>query len=319
MKFWLSVFLLLLAATFVFAQQPVEVDTGNQQSSCTKNVSFAVAEGGQPVPDIPKFALKWLSGKARKEGFAKICFSQIPSASLTNYVVIFSTTEAAFNGLTPQAHTYTTATTAHDGNTPVSSFGGTWTYAYAGTAPPATTDSLSLKRDDKPKSLAARAYSQSGKMLAQYNLSAVGSRDKLIEDVMKDVLNDSPQAISRKQVAAPLSVYYVNCDVDSPPVSNSATASASTPAAVTPVKATAPVAAPPPPPELLIWSSPGGADVFVDGLFVGKTPFQLTVPLGDHLITMRKKDFGIWQRKVTAIPGKQRVSAYLEQKILELN
>src|SRR5579863_1264833 len=253
---------LLCSAALLCAQT-----TESNSESCSKNVSFAIAEGGQPVPAIPKFAAKWLSGKSRKEQrFSKICFSQIPSANLLNYVVIFSTSEASFNGLTPQAHTYTSTAPTHDSSTPVSSFGGTWSYAYIGTAPPASTDTLSLKRDDKPKSLDVRAYTQSGKVLAHLNLSSVGSRDKLLEQILTDIVNDSPGAVAQKQAPAPLSVYYVNCDVDAPPV-NPATA-ASSAAGLTPAKAAAAPAAPPPPPELEIWSSPAGADIFVDGLYV---------------------------------------------------
>ena len=67
---------------------------------------------GQPVPAIPKFALKWLEGKSQRQHYSTICFSQIPSPSLPNYIIVFSTSEDAFEGLTPSAHTYTTAAPA---------------------------------------------------------------------------------------------------------------------------------------------------------------------------------------------------------------
>ena len=55
--------------------------------------------------------------------------------------------------------------------------------------------------------------------------------------------------------------------------------------------------------SLEFWSSPMGADIFLDGAYVGKTPYSLTVPPGEHTITMRKKDFGTWQRKMQIACG----------------
>ena len=93
---------LLAVAAGVWGQTPA-----SPPEVCTKNVSFAVAEGGQPVPAIPKFAAKWIDKKLQKQDYRSLCFSQIPSSSANNYVVIFSTSEAMFEGLTPSAHTYT--------------------------------------------------------------------------------------------------------------------------------------------------------------------------------------------------------------------
>lgn len=286
---------------------------------CAKNVSFAVAENGQPVPDVPKFTLKWLEGKSRKEHFSNVCFSQIPSATRTNYIVVFSTSESAFEGLKPTAHTYTSA--GQGGNAPIASYGGTWDYAYTGVTPPPTTDSLDLKRDDKPKQLDVRAFDQSGRSIAHYNLAKFGSRDKLLEQVISDIASDSPPPESRKSITSPMSIYYINCNVD-----NAGTSAAGDPgaaaaaAAMGAPKAAAPTpqAAPPPPPMLDVWSSPSGADIFVDGNFVGKTPASIAVPPGEHTVNLRKKDFGIWQRKILAGPGTRRIGAPLEQKVLNL-
>src|ERR1017187_10953002 len=93
---------LLAAAALVWGQTPA-----SPPEVCAKNVSFAVAEGGQPVPAIPKFTSKWFGKKSHQQDYKGLCFSQIPSSSTNNYVVIFSTSEAMFEGLTPSAHTYT--------------------------------------------------------------------------------------------------------------------------------------------------------------------------------------------------------------------
>src|ERR1019366_3957834 len=44
------------------------------------------------------------------------------------------------------------------------------------------------------------------------------------------------------------------------------------------------------------WSSPAGADIEVDGKYIGSTPSTITVQAGEHTITMRKQDFGAWQK-----------------------
>ena len=244
MKLKLLLITLIGSAGFVWCQSPA----ASGPPPCTKNVSFAVAEGGQPVPAIPKFALKWLEGKSQREHYSAICFSQIPSATLPNYIIVFSTNEDAFEGLTPSAHTYTTAAPAQANAPTMSSAGGTWSYAYAGATPRPTTDTLSLKRDDKPKSLDAHAYDQTGKAIAHYSLVTISSREKLLERLLSDILADSPHSGAKTSVPSPFSVYYVNCDVDSPsaspPINGSLVA-----AAAHPDPATATPKPPPPPPK----------------------------------------------------------------------
>ena len=309
-----SLLFLVASVTFVWGQTPAST------SGCEKNVSFAVAEDGQPVPAIPKFTLKWLGSKTRREDFGHLCFSQVPAAALMNYVIVFSTNPAAFNGLKASAHTYQTSPeTKPGGGAGVSSYGGIWSYAYSGVAPPPTTDTLELKRDDKPKSVEVRAYDQTGRVISQGSLATISSREKLLEKVLSDILKDSPPAENRKLWASQLPVYYVNCDVDA----ESAAAklqpvSASVPAAASIPTAPKPAAPAPPPPALDIWSSPAGADIFVDGTYVGRTPYSMNLPPGEHTIDLRKKDFAIWQRKVQVAEGSRRVGGYLEQKVLNL-
>jgi hypothetical protein len=62
------------------------------------------------------------------------------------------------------------------------------------------------------------------------------------------------------------------------------------------------------------WSSPAGADIFVDGAYVGKTPYSFAVEPGQHTIALRKKDGGTWQRKMVVEAGQRKVGANLEQK-----
>src|SRR5579884_1839554 len=293
----LAVWIFLIAtAVFVQAQS---LPTSSPEA-CKKNISFAVAEGGQPVPDVPKFASKWISSKQKQHAYPGLCFSQIPSSNLNNYIVVLSSSEQMFEGLVPSAHTYTAATPASGNTAAINSYGGTWSYAYVGVTPPTTTSTLDLGRDDKPKSLYARAYNQEGHVVAHY-VPAGGwfTRDKLLENIVSAISSDTSQPAKQKPAAGALSVYYVNCDVDQPtPQTALAKASAPPAADPDPVQTKPAPPAPPPPPSLEIWSNPSGADIYLDGSYVGKTPFTTTVPAGEHSVILRKKDFGTYERKL---------------------
>ncbi len=61
------------------------------------------------------------------------------------------------------------------------------------------------------------------------------------------------------------------------------------------------------------WSNPSGADVEVDGEYVGSTFSTISLPPGEHIITVRKENFAPWQRTIYVTSGNVRVAAYLEQ------
>jgi len=76
-------------------------------------------------------------------------------------------------------------------------------------------------------------------------------------------------------------------------------------------------ATPPPsaePSTVVIKSTPDGADITVDGKFVGCTPSTLRLSIGEHLITIEKSGFTVWTRTmaVTAA-GNVTVDARLEK------
>jgi hypothetical protein len=64
--------------------------------------------------------------------------------------------------------------------------------------------------------------------------------------------------------------------------------------------------------EMNITSNPGGAEVQIDGVFVGNTPSTLGVSSGDHVVTVSKKGFKAWERKVKITTGKVEIAADLE-------
>ncbi len=61
------------------------------------------------------------------------------------------------------------------------------------------------------------------------------------------------------------------------------------------------------------WSNPVGADIEVDGKYMGSTPSTITVQAGEHTITMRKQDFRTWQKTINVTSGNVRVAAYMDQ------
>jgi hypothetical protein len=310
--------LLIAAASLAWGGTPASAP------ACSKNVSFAIAEGGQPVPAIPKFAVKWIDRMSHQPDKV-LCFSQIPSSVMANYLVIFSSSEAMFDGLTPSAHTYTSTKAGSGDANMVSSYGGTWSYSYVGMPPPATTTSLDLRRDDKPRSLFVRAYNQQGRVISKNSMGGFFSKEKVLEYVFASILGDTTSPQKQKSVAVPLSVYYVNCDVDSPPVETAAESAPTSAAPAAPVTASKDVPKDAPMPKaaakavLDIWSQPPGADIALDGGYVGKTPYSLTVSPGEHTIVLHKQDFGSWQRRMQVDAGTHQVGAYLEQKTLALD
>lgn len=66
--------------------------------------------------------------------------------------------------------------------------------------------------------------------------------------------------------------------------------------------------------SLVIESTPPGADVEVDGNFVGNTPSTLSLAPGNHDVTVKKKGFVEWNRKLTVTSGSVRVNAELDPK-----
>lgn len=65
--------------------------------------------------------------------------------------------------------------------------------------------------------------------------------------------------------------------------------------------------------QLEIASNPPGAEISVDGNFVGDTPSQVTVPSGVHTIAISKPGYKPWERKLTVSGGSITVTAELER------
>ena len=66
--------------------------------------------------------------------------------------------------------------------------------------------------------------------------------------------------------------------------------------------------------SLVVDSTPPGADIEIDGAFVGNTPSTVVVPLGSHQIAVKKKGFGDWSRTLSVTGGTIHLNAELEQQ-----
>jgi PEGA domain len=63
---------------------------------------------------------------------------------------------------------------------------------------------------------------------------------------------------------------------------------------------------------LTIVSTPPGADIEIDGAFVGDTPSTVNVAMGSHDISVKKKGFTDWTKKLNVTGGSIHMSAELE-------
>jgi len=98
----------------------------------------------------------------------------------------------------------------------------------------------------------------------------------------------------------------------------------------TPAPATAPVAASPAPAPARVAaqqapapgsiqcsfsSTPSGAEITLDGKYVGSTPSEIAVSTGTHVVSFSLPGFAEWKRDLTVIPGSQlTVSAILQKQ-----
>ena len=81
-----------------------------------------------------------------------------------------------------------------------------------------------------------------------------------------------------------------------------------------PVQTQAPTPAAPAQASLVIDSTPPGADIEIDGAFVGNTPSTVSVPPGSHQIAVKKKGFTDWTKTLSVTGGSVHLSAELEQQ-----
>jgi hypothetical protein len=66
--------------------------------------------------------------------------------------------------------------------------------------------------------------------------------------------------------------------------------------------------------ELEVSSTPDGADIEIDGNFVGSTSSTVGVAAGPHQLSVKKAGFKPWERKITVSSGHIKIDATLESQ-----
>jgi hypothetical protein len=66
--------------------------------------------------------------------------------------------------------------------------------------------------------------------------------------------------------------------------------------------------------SLVIDSTPSGADIEIDGAFVGNTPSTVSLAPGSHQIAVKKKGFTAWTKTLNVTGGTVHLNAELEQE-----
>ncbi len=95
---------------------------------------------------------------------------------------------------------------------------------------------------------------------------------------------------------------------------NPTSATASAPAAAQPVAAAPSVSATQGTVKCSFSSTPPGAEVTVDGRYVGSTPSVLSLSTGNHAVEVSLPGFARWKRELTVSPGSElTVNAVLEK------
>jgi hypothetical protein len=172
-------------------------------ADCTKTVAFSAAyPNGTVSPYMAGWVENWIRKNAKKH--PSVCFSQTPLPGHDNYVVVFSESRSAFNGL--EAVTTTSTTPVSGSGSIADNRGQTWTYTYNGTV--TTTQVQDLPYTVNNRYDYAVAYNSTGTVVASgfhlyssrsggapgasagYNivfaLSAINARGRLLSKVISE-------------------------------------------------------------------------------------------------------------------------------------
>jgi len=112
---------------------------------------------------------------------------------------------------------------------------------------------------------------------------------------------------------------YVNGDMQLDRAKFQSAQSVTVPAAAAATAATASAVASPNPDQtagaqLEVSSTPSGAEIEIDGNFVGSTPSTVGVIAGQHQLAVKKNGFKTWEKKVSVSSGHVKIEAALESE-----
>ncbi len=66
-------------------------------------------------------------------------------------------------------------------------------------------------------------------------------------------------------------------------------------------------------PKINVASTPDGADIEIDGSFVGNTPSIVELAAGEHVVVVKKSGYKSWERKLKVTGGEVKLTAELEK------
>lgn len=319
----------VLVATVLFL-----LSTPAHAQACTKVVSFALADasGIHLFMGTGNWIANWVQKNAKK--YPDMCFSQTPSGGHANYLIVLSQSANYFTGFDPVVRTNTSTSSGPvSGNgTVTDNYGEMWNYTYNGTTTTTTTttDHENVPYTINSNTIFAYAYAEGGAIVSRryhvfssksggdaantagYNigsaLASINARGRLLGSVVKDIEGQPLYANPPRQAAqSPASVVAPESALRSPDQQTQPTAPPSTTAASAANQSHTKGSC-----EIEITSAPSGAEIELDGSFVGDTPSTIDVPTGDHTIAIKKTGFKPWGRKIKANIGKISISAELE-------
>ncbi|MGB8916237.1 MAG: PEGA domain-containing protein [Candidatus Sulfotelmatobacter sp.] len=307
---------------------------------CTKNVSSAVVSSSGAEPLFPDFVTHWWKKNAK--GYPGVCLSSKPSSTARNYLLVFSTSESYYSGLMPTTHTYTStsSTTFTANGSAMDQYGNRWNYTATGDAQTttATTVNENVPYTDRTVGLFVRAYDSTGRIIrhdghlyrtrtggdaansAGYNIGSaltnINARGRMLKSALLAIASDQDaplpviraeearvQTISAIQTPATTAVgataTVANTDNERRELVD-ARANASNPASSM-SETTAEIS-----------SDPAGADIEIDGSFVGSTPSSVGIAAGQHTVRVSKVGYKQWERTLRGSTGNIKISAALE-------
>jgi hypothetical protein len=312
-----------------------EVYTG----PCTKNVSSAVVRSSGVEPLFPDFVTRWWKKNAKN--YPGVCLSSKPSPTARNYLMVFSTSESYYSGLMPTTHTYTsTSSTTFSANGSANDqYGNFWNYTATGDAQTTTTTTVNenVPYTDRAVGLFVRTYDSTARIIrsdghlyrsrtggdasntAGYNIGSaltnINARGRMLKSALLAITGDqdAPVQVPRAEEArvqtisaiqsTPIAAAGGNAAAEAHNESRNSGNEEAKPGSAAPARneATAEIS-----------SDPPGADIEIDGSFVGDTPSSLGIAIGQHTVRVSKNGYKQWERTLKSSTGNIRIAAVLE-------
>jgi hypothetical protein len=275
---------------------------------------------------FPDFVTHWWKKNAKN--YPGVCLSSKPSSTARNYLMVFSTSESYYSGLMPTTHTYTsTSSTTFSANGSASDqYGNLWNYTATGDAQTTTATRVdeNVPYTDRAVGLFVRTYDSTGRIIrsdghlyrtrtggdssntAGYNIGSaltnINARGRMLKSALLAITGDqdAPLPVLRAEEAR---VQTISATQSTPIAAAGGTSAAEPHNETAPARneATAEIS-----------SDPPGADIEIDGSFVGDTPSSIGMATGEHTVRVSKNGYKQWERTLKSSTGNIRIAAVLE-------